>query len=177
MRIPEWQRRRRPPRPGGILQGCWHEKRPSGRFMHQRAYNAQPGWPLQTVRRRLRSARQCIYDILYLRRIESKHAQGRHDGAAGEFGRVRQKLHQKCFGPGSLSCSEPLGIRKSVRCNWSVEQISQGRRGIAGMSRSKVMTTQTAGSWDISEGGLGKPFLRQFIRIDRDEQKLGIVSP
>jgi len=40
-----------------------------------------------------------------------------------------------------------------------------------------MMTTQTAASFDLAKEGWGQPSLRQFVRVDRDEQKLGIVSP
>jgi hypothetical protein len=43
--------------------------------------------------RRLRRLLQCIDDVLYLLRIETKHAHRGHDSTAGEFGGIGQKLY------------------------------------------------------------------------------------
>lgn len=65
----------------------------------------------------------------------------------------------------------PPTVRQAVD-DW----ITKGRRRIAGMSRSEVMATQTRGS-ELAKEGCGKSFLCQLVCIDRDKQKLGIVSP
>jgi hypothetical protein len=54
----------------------------------------EPGSSLRSVRRLLGCSCQCIDNVLYPLPIESKHAHGGHDGTAGEFGRVGQKLQQ-----------------------------------------------------------------------------------
>jgi hypothetical protein len=51
-------------------------------------------WKYQFGGRRLRHFRQCIDDVLYLLRTQSKHGSGRHDSPASEFSGIRQKFQK-----------------------------------------------------------------------------------